>query len=86
MDTITKEILIEDLVDNYPFSVEYLSKKGIRCIRCGEPIWGTLEESAIEKGFDTQTIDNFINELNNLSNKFEEEVKTNINKIDISKL
>lgn len=82
---ISKNILIEDLVDNYPFSVEYLSKKGIRCIRCGEPIWGTLEEAALEKGFDEQTVNNFVEELNNLSNKFEEDVKSNINRIDIGK-
>ena len=83
---ITKEIAIEDLVDNFPFSVEYLSKKGIRCIRCGEAIWGTLEEAAIEKGFDVQTIDSFVKELNDLSEKFEQEVIENINKIDVQKI
>lgn len=60
---LTKEIEIEDLVHHFPHSVRYLSEKGIRCIACGEPIWGTLEEAAIEKGFDQEQIEVFVNEL-----------------------
>jgi len=61
--TLTKDIEIEDLVSHYPFSVKYLSEKGIRCIACGEPIWGTLEEAALEKGFDQDQIAIFVKEL-----------------------
>jgi methionine synthase II (cobalamin-independent) len=64
---ITKDITIEDLVNDYPFSVKYLSKQGIRCIACGEPIWGTLEEAAQEKGFDDEKINFFVDELNNMN-------------------
>ena len=64
---ITKDILIEELVDNYPFSVRYLMEKGIRCIMCGEPIWGTLEEVAKEKDFDDKTIEAFVSEMNKLA-------------------
>ena len=64
---ITKDILIEELVDNYPFSVRYLMEKGIRCIMCGEPIWGTLEEAAEEKGFDANTIQGFVDEMKKLA-------------------
>ena len=63
---ITKEILIEDLIDQYPFSVEYLRKKGIRCIRCGEPIWGTLGQAAKEKNFSDNDIQHFVDEMNQL--------------------
>ncbi len=66
---ITKDILIEELVDNYPFSVRYLMEKGIRCIMCGEPIWGTLEEAAKEKDFDDQSIEGFVAEMNKLAEK-----------------
>ena len=59
-------ILIEDLIDNYPFAVKYLMRNGIRCIMCGEPIWGTLEEAAIEKGFSESDIDRFVEEMNTL--------------------
>jgi hypothetical protein len=61
--TITKQIEIEDLVRNYPASVKFLAEKGIKCIACGEPIWGSLEEAAQEKGFDDQSIDNVVEEL-----------------------
>lgn len=64
---ITKEIQIEDLVDMHPFSVRYLMEKGVRCIMCGEPIWGTLEEAAKEKNFSDAEIDAFVNEMNKLA-------------------
>lgn len=64
---ITKDILIETLVETYPFSVRYLMDKGIKCIMCGEPIWGTLEEAAIEKGFDESSIISFVDDLNKMS-------------------
>ncbi len=64
---VTKDIEIEDLVREIPKSVAYLMENGIRCLRCGEPIWGTLEEAAKEKGFDDEQIEKFIMELNRLS-------------------
>ena len=61
---IDKGILIEDLVNLYPESVTYLMNKGIKCIACGEPIWGSLEDAAKEKGFSHREIDAFVNDLN----------------------
>lgn len=68
MEKITKEIEIEDLVRILPKSVSYLSEKGVRCLRCGEPIWGSLEEAAKEKGFDEDQINEFVKDLNRLNN------------------
>jgi methionine synthase II (cobalamin-independent) len=65
--TINKNIYIEDLVNAYPFSVRFLSQKGVKCIACGEPIWGTLEEAAREKGFDDVAINSLIDEMNTLA-------------------
>lgn len=64
---ITKKIQIEELVESYPFAVRYLMDKRIRCIMCGEPVWGTLEEAAKEKGFGDDIIDEFVNELNDMA-------------------
>ena len=61
---INKEIEIEDLIK--PDSVVYLMQKGIRCLRCGEPIWGSLESAAKEKGFKEKEISKFVAEINNL--------------------
>ena len=63
---ITKGITIEELVEMIPGSVKYLMNEGIKCIACGEPIWGTLEEAALEKGFDQDAIIRFVRELNEI--------------------
>jgi methionine synthase II (cobalamin-independent) len=64
---ITRDIAIEDLVNVVPESVTYLMKKGIKCLACGEPIWGTLEEAAREKGFSNEEIDRFVADLTALA-------------------
>lgn len=61
--TIDKSITIEDLIREIPEAVTYLFEKGIRCIRCGEPIWGTIEEAAKEKGFSDAEIAGFVDDL-----------------------
>jgi methionine synthase II (cobalamin-independent) len=63
---VTKDITIEELVDEVQGAVRYLSVKGIKCIACGEPIWGTLEEAAKEKGFSDSDISVFVKELNEM--------------------
>jgi len=84
---ITKQIEIEELVNNYPFSVKYLMEQGIRCIACGEPIWGTLEEAAKEKGFDDVKVQQFVDELNKIANEKNGEAKQqNATQIDIKPL
>ena len=82
---ITKDILIEELVNNYPFSVRYLMEKGIRCIMCGEPIWGTLEEAAQEKDFSDADIEGFVKEMREMAEKGEEESVPE-KKIDVKKM
>ena len=66
---INKNITIEELVELIPGSVRYLSQKGIKCIACGEPIWGTLEEASKEKGFSDEEIESFVQDLKVLSSK-----------------
>ena len=63
---LTKDITIEDLVNQKVESVRYLADKGIKCIACGEPIWGTLEQAAREKGFSDEEIAVFVRDLNQL--------------------
>ena len=62
--TIDENISIEELVEILPEAVSYLSRKGIKCIACGEPIWGTLGEAAAEKGFGKEETEAFIRDLN----------------------
>ncbi|MBN2089322.1 DUF1858 domain-containing protein [candidate division KSB1 bacterium] len=64
MQKIHAEMLIEDLVKAFPETVKILSEKGIRCLACGEPIWGTLGEAAKLKGFTEEDIKTLIADLN----------------------
>lgn len=49
------DIPVEELVEDYPDSVGFLADEGILCIRCGEPVWGTLKDLVEEKGKDVNT-------------------------------
>ena len=64
---IEKSITIEELVEKVPEAILYLSKNGIRCVLCGEPIWGTLEEAAKQKGFSDADIARFVEDINKLA-------------------
>jgi hypothetical protein len=44
-------------------------EKGIKCLACGEPIWGTLESAAKEKGFNDSQIARFVEDLNSIGGK-----------------
>ena len=66
---ISKETEIEDLVQLLPEAVSYLRIEGIRCLRCGEPIWGSLDAAAKEKGFNEKDVDKFVKELNKILEK-----------------
>ena len=61
---ISKEILIEDLVETYPSLIGPLKVAGIVCLACGEPLWGTLEAQAQEKGI--ENIDEIVERMNAL--------------------
>ena len=64
---IERDTPIEDIVV-VPGAVAYLARRNVRCLRCGEPIWGTLAEAALEKGYDEEDIDTFVRELNLMAN------------------
>jgi len=83
---ITKEINIEELIETLPASVEYLMKEGIRCIVCGEPIWGTLEEAAEEKGYQSDDIERFVNDLQKLADEKDDNIKKVEKKIDVKRM
>ncbi len=65
---INEKISIEELLEILPAAVTYLSQKGIKCVACGEPIWGTLEDAAHEKGYGDCEIQGFVEDLNKLIN------------------
>jgi len=83
---ITKDISIEELVENVPQAVKYLMHEGIKCIACGEPIWGTLEEAAKEKGYTDQDIEGFVNDLQEFADDPSKEVSEPGSRINVKKI
>lgn len=83
---ITKDISIEELVDNVPQAVKYLMHEGIKCIACGEPIWGTLEEAAKEKGYTDQDIEQFVNDLQEFADDPSKEVSEPGSQINVKRI
>lgn len=63
---IDKDTTIEDIIVMLPESVSYFMKKGIKCISCGDIIWGTIYEVCIDKGYKTEEINDIINDLNKI--------------------
>ena len=61
---ISRQMTIEELVEAKPEAVNFLFKRGIRCIRCGEPTWDTLEAAARQKNFSEDEIDQLLLDLN----------------------
>lgn len=63
---ITKDIYIEDLIKEIPNSANFLREKGLVCIKCGEPVWGTLEELAKQKKISEEELSSLVIELNRM--------------------
>ena len=64
---VTRDMKIEQLGELKEDAVSFLFNKNIRCIRCGEPTWDTIEEAARKKDYSDDEIDQLVEELNQLS-------------------
>jgi hypothetical protein len=43
-EKVSLDTPVEDVVRKYPEAVGFLTRRGVRCIRCGEPLWCTMGE------------------------------------------
>jgi len=59
---ITADVNIEELIEEYPQAAGFLADRGLVCIRCGEPYWGSMRELASTKGL-TDQIDEMAQDL-----------------------
>ena len=50
--SINADTPVELLVEKYPKAVGWLSQRGIVCIKCGEPYWGSLGELMEKKNIE----------------------------------
>ncbi len=44
MKKVALDTPVEDLVSRHPEAVGFLTRRGVRCVRCGEPLWCSLGE------------------------------------------
>lgn len=71
---ISLDTAIEDLVLQFPETVSYLTRHGVRCIRCGEPLWCSLGELLKEEGIKNPEL--LVAELNEYIEKRREKNST----------
>ncbi|OAA21953.1 hypothetical protein DU53_05360 [Kosmotoga sp. DU53] len=65
MDMISKNMPIPEIVDRYPFLIDFFLKKGIKLMVCGDVLWGTLEEEVNRQG-KSEELDSIIEEANQI--------------------
>lgn len=46
MNKITGKMTVEEVLEKYPKTVKVFMDLRIPCLVCGEPLWGTIEETA----------------------------------------
>jgi hypothetical protein len=73
---VEKTIFVEDMLTDFPESNQFFLDKGLRCLKCGEPYWGSLEEFL--EDYNVENIDEMIDELNNYIEKNHIEIKNRI--------
>lgn len=58
---INRQTSVEELLERYPEAAGFFTKRGIKCIACGAPVWGTLEE--LISGVEPDKVDEVLAEL-----------------------
>ncbi len=58
-----KEYWIEELLEDYPESQQFLEDKDIVCIKCGAPVWGTVYENIAKKYVTKDIIDSILDDF-----------------------
>ncbi|MCD6463861.1 MAG: DUF1858 domain-containing protein [Thermotogae bacterium] len=57
---------IFEIVKKYPYLIEHFLRHGIKCIVCGDVLWGTLEEEARKQGITSGELQRIIEEANRM--------------------
>jgi len=58
----TKHVTIEELLDEAPRANTFLIERGLPCLVCGEPFWGTLADLARRNG--VEDVDALVSNMN----------------------
>lgn len=63
--SISASMPVEDLLERYPAATRLLLQRGVPCLVCGEPVWGTLGDVLKGHGKQAAEIDVIVQELRN---------------------
>jgi hypothetical protein len=61
---ITVTTPVEVVLDEHPAASSWLLERGVVCLRCGEPFWGSLGELLANKGYSSVQIEEIVGRLN----------------------
>ena len=64
MAKITKDMMINDIVTEYPVLIEYIMDYGLHCIGCAASPFETLEEGFLGHGMSPEEIIDIVEKLN----------------------
>ncbi len=62
---------VETIFEEHPAASDWLLERGVVCLRCGEPFWGTLGELLVNKGYAADEGKRIVAELNEHLEKIE---------------
>lgn len=62
MRHFSRDVTIEELLDEAPEANTFLIERGLPCLVCGEPFWGTLEDLARRNG--VEDVDALVRDMN----------------------
>lgn len=63
---ITADTKIEEIVWKCSGLVSFLIEKGLPCVVCGEPFWGSIADLARQKDWNDQQISKLVEEIKEL--------------------
>ncbi|MCX7022098.1 MAG: DUF1858 domain-containing protein [bacterium] len=61
---ITRDMPVERLLEERPAAADWLLARGIVCMRCGEPFWGTLAELLCNRENSAADVKKIVADLN----------------------
>lgn len=65
-DKISKDMIIAEVIEKYPYLAPYIMDYGVHCVGCGVASFETLEEGFLAHGMSVEEIDQIVIELNKL--------------------
>ncbi|MBD3373176.1 MAG: DUF1858 domain-containing protein [Candidatus Coatesbacteria bacterium] len=61
---LTPQTPVEVVLDEHPAAADWLLQRGVICLRCGEPFWGSLGELLRNKRYTDEETARLVDELN----------------------